>query len=144
MAKETLGMTLARARRAKGITQAVAGTLLGVSSDTVARWERDEVRPRFDRLVTIGKAYGFPMSELVEAYSRSVTAGRPPEPEPRMKTADRVSVLEDQVVLLGIQVGELLEEVTALSQRVTALERRPPGRSGRGSGSEAPPAPQSS
>ena len=46
-----LGSQLQRARKAKGLSQQQVANLLGLSVGIISRYERDEDRPRLERLL---------------------------------------------------------------------------------------------
>lgn len=68
MDNESVGLLIARARHRKGLTQRQFAELLGVSSSTVADWER-------------GKSYPLRMAGRLEAALGITIPPRDPEPE---------------------------------------------------------------
>lgn len=74
-----LGPELARARRAAGHTQATAAAALGVDSDTVARWEREETKPHAGRLKGLADLYGVPLEGLLHLLAEDTPDGVPPK-----------------------------------------------------------------
>lgn len=71
----TTGQTIARARKAKGMTQEQLAERLGVTRQSVSRWESDTVYPETEKLIRLADLLGLTCDELL----RNVE----PEPEER-------------------------------------------------------------
>lgn len=65
--RRTNNSPIARARIAKGWTQAQLADALGVIQQQVARWENGESEPRTKTLIRIGDALGVDWTTLVDA-----------------------------------------------------------------------------
>lgn len=61
----TLGERLYEMRRKKGLSQEQAGEALGVTRQTVSKWETDQSTPDFDKIMPICELYGISPDELV-------------------------------------------------------------------------------
>ncbi|HZM31737.1 MAG TPA: helix-turn-helix domain-containing protein [Acidimicrobiales bacterium] len=59
-ARRTLGETIAALRRERGLSQDELAKVVGVSRSIVSAWERDDRRPRRDKLAVLGDAIGLP------------------------------------------------------------------------------------
>ena len=61
----TLGQTITRLRTAKGFSQGALAEELGVSRQSVSKWETDASVPELDKLVKMAKLFGVTLDELV-------------------------------------------------------------------------------
>lgn len=73
----TLGQTIQRLRREKNLLQDDLADLLGVSRQSVSKWETDTAVPELDRLLQLSELFGVTLDELVRGE-----APPPPEPPP--------------------------------------------------------------
>lgn len=60
-----MSITLKAARVNKGLTQAEAGKILGVTADVISNWERGITFPNVVMLGKIEKEYGIPYNKLI-------------------------------------------------------------------------------
>lgn len=67
----TLGERLYEMRRKKGLSQEQAGEALGVTRQTVSKWETDQSTPDFDKLMPICELYGISPDELITGSPQS-------------------------------------------------------------------------
>lgn len=58
-------ITLKAARINKGLTQHEAGKIIGVSRDTISKWERNECVPNIRYISAIERAYGVKYDNLI-------------------------------------------------------------------------------
>ena len=58
-------ITLKAARTNKGLTQTQAGKAIGVSKDTISKWERAECVPNLKYIPAIEKAYDVKYDDLI-------------------------------------------------------------------------------
>ena len=66
-----LGESLSAARRKKGLTQEAVAERLGVSRQTVSKWETDETLPDIRQSKEMAVLYGVSLDELI-AFDPSV------------------------------------------------------------------------
>jgi transcriptional regulator with XRE-family HTH domain len=59
-ARRTLGETIAALRRQRGLSQDELARSVGVTRSIVSAWERDQRRPRRDKLAVLGDVIGLP------------------------------------------------------------------------------------
>lgn len=57
---------LTELRRSKGLTQEELGTQIGVSRQTVSKWELGQSYPDFQRLVLLSDYFGITLDALVK------------------------------------------------------------------------------
>lgn len=84
----SLGTAISRLRAEKNMSQSDLAEALGVSRQSVSKWETDSSVPELDKLVRISQCFGVTLDELV----RGETAGpavpeRPPEQPAAARTA---------------------------------------------------------
>ena len=60
----SLGEKLYELRKKQGLTQEQAADKLGVTRQTISKWETDQSTPDFNKLVPISKLYGISLDEL--------------------------------------------------------------------------------
>ena len=61
----SLGQTLTRIRKQKNLKQAELAKLLGVNQSVIARWEKDQIRPRRSSLFQLAEALETPLEALL-------------------------------------------------------------------------------
>ncbi|MEG0019426.1 MAG: helix-turn-helix transcriptional regulator, partial [Oscillospiraceae bacterium] len=61
-----LGNNLFNARKAKGLSQEVVAEKLGVSRQTISKWETDETLPDIRQSKSLSVLYGLSLDELIE------------------------------------------------------------------------------
>lgn len=66
-----LGQRLAQARRAQGLSQEAAAEALGISRQTISKWENGETLPDIQQARALATLYGVTLDELV-AFDREV------------------------------------------------------------------------
>lgn len=73
-----MGQRIVRLRTQAGLSQDALAEQLGVSRQSVSKWETDGSVPDLDRLVKLSKVFGVTLDELVKGED---SAGQSPEPE---------------------------------------------------------------
>lgn len=61
----TIGERLYELRKEKGLSQESAANILGVTRQTVSKWETDQSTPDFDKIIPICDLYGISSEELL-------------------------------------------------------------------------------
>lgn len=62
----SLGENIVRLRTVKGLSQEALADLLGVSRQSVSKWETDVSVPELDKLVKLGEVFGVSLDEIVK------------------------------------------------------------------------------
>lgn len=62
----SLGKNLFRARKKKGLSQEEVAEKLGVSRQTISKWETDETLPDIRQSKSLATLYGLSLDELIE------------------------------------------------------------------------------
>ncbi len=65
MNEETFGQRLRRLRKKAGLNQTQLGKLIGISTVTITRWERNIRQPRMDELKALATALNTSQEELL-------------------------------------------------------------------------------
>lgn len=65
----SLGNRLYEMRKAKGLSQEKAAELLGVTRQTVSKWETNQSTPDFDKIIPLCELYGISTEELLKGES---------------------------------------------------------------------------
>ena len=116
---ETFAERLTKLRRRAGYRQEDFATALGVSIDTIRRWEGEKQEPRLGDLRNISKILGTPIDELVgkEIEEPSIEA----TPEKLVKPHTPKSSKKGTIV---IQQGNTRLEIPATSQGYAILREK--------------------
>lgn len=82
----SLGTTISRLRAEKKLSQGDLADALGVSRQSVSKWETDASVPELDKLVNLSQLFGITLDELVtgEAPPESAPVSPPPSPSRQM------------------------------------------------------------
>ena len=62
----SLGQSLTRARKKQGLTQEQVGEKLGVSRQTISKWELDETLPDIRQAKDLSRLYGTTLDDLID------------------------------------------------------------------------------
>lgn len=62
----TLGQRLYNMRKANGLSQEKAAEVLGVTRQTISKWETDQTTPDFDKIIPLCKLYNISTDELLK------------------------------------------------------------------------------
>lgn len=62
----SLGQSLTRARKKQGLTQEQVGEKLGVSRQTISKWELDETLPDIRQAKELSRLYGTTLDDLID------------------------------------------------------------------------------
>jgi transcriptional regulator with XRE-family HTH domain len=91
--KVDFGKRLKSIRRSKGLTQHQLAEMLNTSQRMIAHYERQNNRPRIDKIKAIADVLGIPIEELVETESRK--ANKKQTEEASYSIMKRVKVIEN-------------------------------------------------
>ena len=75
----TLGQTITRLRTAKGMSQGALAEELGVSRQSVSKWETDASVPELEKLLKMAKLFGVTLDELVTGEPFTPPEAPPPQ-----------------------------------------------------------------
>ena len=92
----SLGTTISRLRAAKNLSQGELADALGVSRQSVSKWETDASIPELDKLVKLSALFGVTLDELVKGRPPQMEEAAPPVPPARQVPASKIA----SVVLL--------------------------------------------
>ena len=90
----SLGTTISRLRAEKKLSQGDLADALGVSRQSVSKWETDTSVPELDKLVKLSQLFGITLDELVtgEAPPESAPVSPPPSP-PRQIPGRKIAAI---------------------------------------------------
>ena len=108
-----LGERLYQLRKARNLSLGEVADALGVSRQSVSKWENNTSVPELDKLVKLGELFGLTLDELVKGEAAPAPAGRPERPRPVSGPAGgrRIAAI---VLLVCGGVGSLLFCTTLL------------------------------
>ncbi len=72
----TFGERLMKLRRAKGLSQEALGDMVGVTRQTVSKWERGDSTPELEKLVELARVFGVSLDELA-GLAHGAPGGQP-------------------------------------------------------------------
>ena len=101
----TLGEKICRLRKARGLSQGDLADALGVSRQSVSKWETDSSVPDLDKLVALSRRFGVTLDELV-CGEGDAEKEHEPEPLPAAQPQGR-QVLGGVLLAVGL-LGLLL------------------------------------
>jgi len=78
----TLGQMIQHLRREQGMLQDELAEALGVSRQSVSKWETDAAVPELDRLLQLSDLFGVTLDELVRGEQQPAQPSPPPSPAP--------------------------------------------------------------
>ena len=87
--------TLKELRAEAGLTQTAVAKQMGVSHDSIKRWENGETAPKIDQAVTLAKVYGVGIDEIAEAAAESIVENAE-SPEEAQRIADEVRTADPE------------------------------------------------
>ena len=96
----TLGQTIARYRKALGLSQEELGARLGVSRQAVSKWETDNATPDMENLLALAREFGISVAELTATPEEA-------QPPARPRRRGRAAALVITVVLVAALAGVL-------------------------------------
>ncbi|QPR69619.1 helix-turn-helix transcriptional regulator [Lysinibacillus macroides] len=67
-----IGLTIARLRKGKKMSQEELGHLVGIEQTLISRIERNQRKVKTDELSSFAKALGVPITELLEDEAKNV------------------------------------------------------------------------
>ena len=108
-----LGERLYQLRKARNLSQGEVADALGVSRQSVSKWENNTSVPELDKLVKLGELFGLTLDELVKGEAAPAPAGRLEQSRPASGPAGgrRIAAI---VLLVCGGVGTLLFCATLL------------------------------
>lgn len=110
----TIGNKLLELRKKRGLSQEEAAEKLGVSRQTISKWETDQSTPDFDKLSLICKLYDITADELINGTSKDK------QEEKEKQEELKESILENRKKrALGIGLGICLYFLAVVEVMVT-------------------------
>lgn len=108
-----LGERLYQLRRERNLSQGEVADALGVSRQSVSKWENNTSAPELDKLVKLGELFGLTLDELVKGEVSPAPAGRLDRPRPASGPAGGRRIAAIALLVCG-GVGTLLLCATTL------------------------------
>lgn len=66
-----IGEKIKKLRKNKDMNQGELAKVVGVSLDTVSRWETGKRKPRYEDIVALASVFGIPLSELIDEFKEN-------------------------------------------------------------------------
>ena len=92
----TTGQRITEKRKALGLTQEALGNELGVSRQTVYKWESDGGLPEIEKLVALSRRFGVTVGWLLGVEDAPETAPAPESPELTERQLQMVEEIVDR------------------------------------------------
>ena len=93
----TIGQTIAAERRKLGLSQEQLGEKMGVTRQSISKWESDAALPELEKLIALSRLFRMPVGQLlgIEEPAAPETESAPaPEPEKAAVSDDDWDILE--------------------------------------------------
>ena len=90
----TVGQRIAQKRKELGLSQEALGEQLGVSRQSIYKWESDTVLPEVEKLIALSRLFRMPVGQLlgIEEPAAPETESAPaPEPVEVQQLAERIA-----------------------------------------------------
>jgi len=85
----TLGERIIKLRNAKGISQDTLAVALGVSRQSVSKWETDASVPELDKLIKLSEYFEISLDELIQRKGGAEVSESSPEHTSEASCAER-------------------------------------------------------
>ena len=90
----SLGTTISRLRAEKKLSQGDLADALGVSRQSVSKWETDASVPELDKLIKLSQLFGITLDELVTGETLPASAAvSPPPPPSRQMPGQKIAAI---------------------------------------------------
>ena len=97
----TLGERIIKLRNSKGISQDTLALALGVSRQSVSKWETDTSIPELDKLVKMAHIFGITLDEMVSGKADSSIHTPPNEPQQPSRRLTNTQILGIVLLVFG-------------------------------------------
>ena len=90
----TIGQTIAAERRKLGLSQEQLGEKMGVTRQSISKWESDAALPELEKLIALSRLFRMPVGQLlgIEEPAAPETESAPaPEPAEVQQLAERIA-----------------------------------------------------
>ena len=89
----TIGQRIAQKRKEQGLSQEALGERLGVSRQSIYKWESDTALPEIDKLVALAKLFGVTVGWLLGVEEPAAPTREPPQEltEQQLKLAEEIA-----------------------------------------------------
>lgn len=105
----TIGQRIAAKRKELGLSQIALGEQMGVSRQSISKWEADAAIPEIDKLIALSKLFGVSVGWLL-----GVEDDPEPEPENAAEFTDREWEIIDQLIQVEPKLPKWLVPLTAV------------------------------
>ena len=89
----SLGTTISRLRAEKKLSQGDLADALGVSRQSISKWETDASVPELDKLIKLSQLFGVTLDELVTGETPPEPVPAPPPPPPRQMPGQKIAAI---------------------------------------------------
>ena len=93
----TLGQRIAQKRKELGLSQEALGEQLGVSRQSIYKWEADSSLPEIEKLVALSRLFSVSVGWLLGVEESSQEQNMPPEPDTDELTDTQLRMVEEIV-----------------------------------------------
>ena len=111
----TTGQRIARKRKEAGLSQEALGAELGVSRQSIYKWESDAALPEIDKLVALSRRFGVTVGWLLGVEEAPET---PPAPDSGELTDAQLKMVEEITERYIAALPELADALEALPEKL--------------------------
>ena len=119
----TTGQRIAQKRKEAGLSQETLGAELGVSRQSIYKWESDTALPEIDKLVALSRRFGVTVGWLLGVEEAPETASAPDSGE---LTDAQLKMVEEIAVYRRPAGSEAPEEMALCAGSADGAVCRPP------------------
>ncbi len=112
--REKLGNMIAKIRRMNNLSREAMGELLHVSERTIRRWEKGELVPTMDDVLSICKEFDISLEEFFEGEFLTATEKQSLLSEFFDTLGERIEETEDSIIKMNNEINELKKEIIQL------------------------------
>ena len=88
----TIGQTIAAQRRKLGLSQEQLGEKMGVTRQSISKWESDAALPELEKLIALSRLFQMPVGQLLGIEEPTAPEEQPaPEPVEVQQLAERIA-----------------------------------------------------
>lgn len=109
----TLGDKLSKLRKEKNYTQEQLADILGVSRQSVSKWESDNAYPETDKLIRISELFGCSLDYLLKETNETESSD---EPNVSIRKILREKKVKKSVLVCRCGISERMQRALLLSE----------------------------
>ena len=107
----TIGQTIAAQRRKPGLSQEQLGEKLGVTRQSISKWESDAALPELEKLIALSRLFGMPVTMEADSWIGVVFIAT--DNLGRTSTSGEFFTIQDDMLLFADDTPSIWAEIDA-------------------------------